>query len=371
MSRIVSITPLAVERDSRTYKQAASLARLGYESVVVEGEPSGFEREGLPFELVSVEAPGGYARWNLATARAMPTASLYILHSYRQFPAVYVKTRRNRAPYLYDAHDSYWEHDPEVQGPQRRTMGERAFERMEGFCASRAAGLLTVSDGVADLLERRFGRRPVVIRNAADLRLDRPAKGDVRAVAGVLPDDFLLVMPGNAKPGDTVEDAVAALAMLPDRVHLALVGSGNEHFAEVAQAGGVGDRVHVLPPVPPTEVAAFIATADAAPILYRAWTVNFLHALPNRFFHAVAAGLPILYPPLVEIAALCEEHEMGIPIEPTDPDSVAAGVRSLLDDPDLAARLRANAAEARSALSWEHEERVLGDVVAAQLGGDG
>lgn len=374
MRRVVSVTPLPVERDSRTYKQAASLARMGYESVVVEGEASSLDPASLPFRLVAVADAGApraqplaYLRWNLRTLRALPTASLYILHSYRQFPAVYLKTRRNGAPYAYDAHDSYWEHDPDVSGPRPRSPSARAFERMERFCASRAAALLTVSDGVAGLLERRFGRRPVVVRNAADLRLERRSPGDVRTAAGVGPDDFLLAMPGNAKPGDTIREAVQAVSMVPGRVHLALVGSGNERFAELARERGIGDRVHVLPPVPPTEVADFISTADAAPILYRAWTVNFLHALPNRFFHAVAAGLPILYPPLVEIAALCEEHGLGLPIEPTDPGSVAEAIRALSEDPALAARLRANVEAARPALSWEHEEKVLGKLVAAQL----
>ena len=312
-------------------------------------------------------------RWNLRTLRALPDAPLYILHSYNQFPAAYLKSRRVGSPYIYDAHDSYWEEDPSLDTLFRARLTRRLFERMEGACARRAAQVVTVSDGVAALLERRFGRRPTVVRNAADARLDAPSPSDVRSAAGLGGDAFLLVMPGNAKPGDTIEEALEALAALPGRVHLALVGNGHEAFAARAGERGVADRVHLLPPVPPTEVASFIATADAAPILYRAWTVNFLHALPNRFYHAVAAGLPILYPPLVEIAALCEEHRMGVPIDPADPASVAAAVTRLLDDPDLLAELAANVERAREALSWEHEEQVLAGLLDSELprGGDG
>ena len=38
--RIVSVTPLAVARDSRTFKQASSFLRFGYDSVVIEGNSS-------------------------------------------------------------------------------------------------------------------------------------------------------------------------------------------------------------------------------------------------------------------------------------------------------------------------------------------
>ena len=46
---IVTVTPLAVEADSRTLKQASSVARFGYRSVVVENGKSRFQAVTLPF----------------------------------------------------------------------------------------------------------------------------------------------------------------------------------------------------------------------------------------------------------------------------------------------------------------------------------
>ena len=53
---IVSVTPIPVERDSRTFKIASFYSRLGYRSVVVEGAPSRTLSAALPFELVSAGA---------------------------------------------------------------------------------------------------------------------------------------------------------------------------------------------------------------------------------------------------------------------------------------------------------------------------
>lgn len=400
MATVVSVTPLPVDRDSRTFKFAASFARFGHESIVVEGMPSAIDRDRLPFELRSVgrvtdadegagagesgpvlsglrrmaEPPIALAanlRWNLRTWRRLPEADLYQLHSYNQFLAVQRKARAVGAPYIYDAHDSYWEAGPEIDADHRARLTRRAFERLERRCARNAAALSTVSDGVAELLERRFQRRPAVIRNFQDSRLDEPAEGDVRTAAGVPEDAFLLVVAGNAKPGDAIEEALIALESLPARVHLALVGRGHERFKTFADGGGVGERVHILPPVAPTEVTDFIRSADASPILYRAWTINFQHALPNRFSHAVAAGLPVLYPPLTEIRKLGERYGLGIEIDPTDPGSIAAGVRALSESPDRLADYGRRVREAAAELSWEGEEQRIRSLLESGLAGGG
>jgi hypothetical protein len=56
VNTIVSVTPLAVERDSRTFRIASSMTRLGYRSIVYEAEPSRGLTRHLPFELVTMNA---------------------------------------------------------------------------------------------------------------------------------------------------------------------------------------------------------------------------------------------------------------------------------------------------------------------------
>ena len=396
MAKIVSVTPLPVERDSRTYKFACSFARLGHESIVVEGMPSaGLDRGGVPFELRSVGEPadgpppaepaagarrGGLGRlaepplalaanlrWNWRTLRRLPDADLYHLHSYNQYRAVRRRARAAGSPYIYDAHDAYWEVADEIDAAHDSRLTRSMFERLERHCAAGAAAISTVSEGVAALLARRFGGGPVVVRNFQDPRLDRPAPVGVREATGLGSGEFLLVMAGNSKPGDAVTEAVEALVELPDTVHLALVGRGHRRFAESADRRGVGGRVHILDPVPPDQVTDFIKGADASPILYRAWTENFEHALPNRFSHAVAAGLPLLYPPLTEIRALCERHGLGIPIDPTDPGSIAAGARKLAGDRGAQDRYRKAVRAALPELSWQAEEPRIAELIAAGL----
>src|SRR5215212_2775760 len=113
----VSITPVAVASDSRTYKMAVSLWRFGYKSIVVEGVKSSFQFNDLPFELLCVKGELIFTKTNAEsenlkkpmrlvldrfqywllrltkpfsnqwrTFQALPKASLYYLHSFYQFP---------------------------------------------------------------------------------------------------------------------------------------------------------------------------------------------------------------------------------------------------------------------------------------------
>lgn len=413
VARIVSLTPIAVESDSRTLKQASSMTRLGHLSVVVEGATSrSIDRDELLFELRSAgppTPPGAAATAAMPSARgtrrprgrlstpvvraarevilvrdalrtqtntfirrtlaAAPRADVYYVHSYLQFPAAAMLARRHGARIVYDAHDFYPDAAHDGLTASERTV-LRVHRLVERACVRRADAIVTVSPGVAELMQRRWGRTPTVVLNAHDRRLDRPAARTLREAVGLAADTTLIVMVGNAKREDAFENALRALDLMP-AVHLALVGGGyDETHRELARGFGVQGRVHFLPAVRATELSAFIADADAAVILYRPMSSNFRNALPNRFFHAVAAGMPVLYPDdLPNLRALAERYDVGLPIRTGDPASIAAAVARLRDEPGLTRRLRDNALAAQGALSWERSEEILDALIGDLLAG--
>src|SRR5262249_34676467 len=72
---IVSVTPVAVERDSRTFRAAACMARLGYRSIVFEVEPSRNLNGDVPFELLTLGGRQAPAVPAPAPARPAPAAA--------------------------------------------------------------------------------------------------------------------------------------------------------------------------------------------------------------------------------------------------------------------------------------------------------
>lgn len=385
---IVTTSLNAVQRDTRMFQIGASFDRIGYRSVVVETERSLLDPEALPFSLITLpgaqppvsagQVPAAvpqfdvpdllrlFRQQNRLLYESLPPADLYYLNFFTHFPAVWKACNRHGAKFIYDTQDAHWAWPAYQDLPLVYRGWLRLVERR---CVHKASELVTVSDGVAELYERRYGRRPRLLRNVHDLRLDEGADIDLRRASGLGDDDFLLVVAGNDKPSDTIAEPLQAMTKLPERVHLALIGRGWERYSPEVKRLGLESRVHIFPPVVPTKVTDTIRTADAALVNIRATEVH-LHALPTRFFHAVSAGLPVLYPPLPSVVALAESHELGLPIDAEDAGSIAEAVRTLSEDPELAAGYRANVQRASKELSWEVEERRLAQLAADGVGSE-
>jgi glycosyltransferase involved in cell wall biosynthesis len=441
---VVTLTPVAVERDSRTFRQAASMTRLGFVSIVVEGAPSHLEPGRLPFELRHVGSVADVARsssrgtpttdadtraetlaatpwrtsrfgaagrafWAVAAAvpralraplrplfsrflstiwfaeylvrytreyllsplRIAPRASLYYLHAFYQFPAVYCLSRWYGVPYIYDAHDFYSRvHDLEPDAHLWRRWAHRFESWVERLSAAHAAAVVTVSEGLAEKMQPAFNRRPDVIRNAHDARLERAPADTLRTRLGLDDRAFLVVVIGQAKPGLAIEQVCDAVRELPREVHVAFLGGGYDRAAAAARLryGGAEDRIHTLAPVAPTEIVPFVRSADAALLPYFALSVNYEHALPNGLFSSLTAELPVLYPALPEVVRLAQRYDFGIPIDALDPASIRGGIAALLGDPALRERLRSGARDAARDVAWEREERVLATLIGRVLG---
>jgi glycosyltransferase involved in cell wall biosynthesis len=305
------------------------------------------------------------------TAEELPAADAYYLTSYLQYPAVRRLAARHGARVIYDANDFYsvlWRDGRYFRPAERGLL--HFYDLVEWVCARRAHACVTVSEGVAALARGRFRRPFHILRNAHDQRLDEADVPDLRARLRLGDDVLLLAVSGNCKPtGMAVGNLLEALATLPDHVHVAFLGRDYDAMQERAQELGVGDRAHFLEPVLPTEIVPVLAGADLSPVLYWPATSNLRNALPNGFYQAVAAGLPLLFPRnLPEMREVCERLGLGWEIDPESPASIADAVRALDADREALARRREHVAGVREELSWAHEEPQLGALVAGLIG---
>lgn len=422
MKTVVSITPLRVQEDSRTFKIAASFASFGYKSIVVEGKPSDLNKSSLPFKLISIGdvknegkliglrkrgvrlnievVSNSISNLNKESIMStydllpeplsypvgcvlllmyilyfmsfyffrpigyLPKASLYYIHGPNYFPAVYLLCKRYRAPFIYDAHDFYiGMEEKENLTPFERRWANPFLLRLEKSCIKHASAVVTVCDGVARLQEKVFRCHPVIARNCHDHRLDQFSRLNLRELLGLSAKDFLIVAIGAAKPGKAIEQSFDAIQRLPKHVHLAFVGKNTSQFINVIRQRGLEERVHLVPPVLPTEIVPFIQSADASIILYYSRSQNYENALPNGLFQAIAAELPLLYPELAEIDKIARYYRLGIPINPRDSESIASGILRLISDREQLLTYRRNGHVAREELSWEREENILRELV--------
>ncbi len=398
---VVSVTPLPLGRDSRTLKQAMTLARHGYRSIVLADcrrwelspEPP-LDFSSGPVGGSKQDAPRGgricwgwlarnglvqrlyFPVWLLVFAYRyvwrlyvrLPSASLFYMHEFSSFPAVWLASRWGRVPVIYDAHDFYSGMETEAERSEFTRRYIKPFQlRLERACIARAASVFTVSDGVANLLHREFRAKPVVLRNCHDARLDRAVGQGLRHRLGLHNDTFLLVVIGNHKNGQNIPGALEALVKLPQSVHLALVGDGYSVYCDAIRELGLAERVHLAGFLPPDQLVPAVRGADASLISYYPRSINYSAALPNKLFQSLAAELPILYPNLPEIAALMQAQGAGICVDPQEPSSIVSAVRRLLVDPDAAGTKEQRRAM-KHRYTWEAEEHTLLNQVREAVG---
>jgi glycogen synthase len=256
--------------------------------------------------------------------------------------------RGRGVPLVYDSHEYWSGRDRSGRPTPLQHARERALERRLG---GEAAAVVTVGDGLADALRADYGWADVtVVRNTfprADAAPPGPPATEPAAV----------VYAGRIGPGrdlETVVSAARALAPFP----VTLVGPADEAYAAGLDAG----PVRVLPALPLGEVDRLLRETGLALVTLTDGPANHRLAMPNKLFHAVHAGVPVVASDIGELAATVRRYGVGTLYRPGDAGSLAAAVAEARRRyPALVAAVRAAADE----LSWEHDARRLVDVYAA------
>lgn len=252
------------------------------------------------------------------------------------------------APVLYDAH--------ELETEKNGVVGLRqAFDRrLEAALIRRVAGVVCVSDSIADWYANRYRiARPVVVRNVPDPSVQRAAATPhpLRQRLGLGPDAQIFLYQGGFFAGRRLEQFVRVFAAERGFRHLVLMGYG-ELGPELERAAATHSNIHVVPAVPPAEVLAHSADADVGLVGVDDACLSYRYSLPNKLFEFLGAGLPVIAPKFPEMERVIAAHGCGVTVGPSDADwrdAIAAVPR------DWRAQLAAATAAAAASITWAEE----------------
>ncbi len=301
----------------------------------------------LPQHRARAEA--GFARRAVAAGLNVEDVDVVHGHDLTGLVPAAALAARLRTPWIYDAHEC-WAGRRLVGRPDPvRRRRELAVERELG---GQAAARITVSDGIAAWMRDQHGWGDVmVVRNtfpvtAAPDPRDAPPTGVV--YAGLVKQRRDL---------EVFRDACRAAGGAWDGV---VVGPVDPGFA--AWDPGV---LEMRPSVAPEDIDAMLRTVGIALVPLPDDCLNHRLALPNKLFHAVRAGVPVVAADLPEMAAVVRRHDLGELYTPGDVTSLGAAVRRVMD---RHADLLRTVSTARAALSWEVDSRRLLDVYGSLPG---
>jgi glycosyltransferase involved in cell wall biosynthesis len=221
---------------------------------------------------------------------------------------------------------------------------------------ARAAAVTTVSHGLADRYRSEYGVDATVVTNAGPASTRDDPRRTGRPIR--------VVHSGNANPNrgiDVMIEAASDLGGLVLDLYLVPAPRTGSYLARLKAMAAETSNVRVLDPVPMDDVVTTMEPYDVGLYALQPTSFNNLHALPNKFFDFVQAGLAVVIGPSPDMAALVHEHDLGVVAPAFDRDCVRTTLEAL--DPDRVTAWRAGARAARGVLSAQHEASVLRSVV--------
>jgi glycosyltransferase involved in cell wall biosynthesis len=124
---------------------------------------------------------------------------------------------------------------------------------------------------------------------------------------------------------------LARLAAQVPTLNIAFIGSGTAQ-GDLQKLADAHPNVHVLPPVPKTEIGKHMASADALIVSLR--DSPLLRAtMPSKVQEGLASARPILAHASGDVAAVTIESEAGLVVHPTDDGAAVAALKDFANAP--------------------------------------
>jgi glycosyltransferase involved in cell wall biosynthesis len=357
---IAANVPWRVKRVSRpmlgryTSKMACQLARF------LEG------MNVTPPVALAAEAYGGPAR-ALRRAAGEIVADLYIAHYVPSLPAAAAAALRHGGMLAFDAEDF---HSGEEAGGPEADLRMAMARRIEGAALPSCTYVTAASPMIGRAYAEQYGiPLPSTILNVFPSSM-APSLNRTRET-GVLKAYWFSQTIGLDRG---LQSFIHAMARARTLVTLDIRGSNRWGHGDalLAQARelGIADRIKLLPLAPPQEMARLVSDYDLGLSLETEITESRRLCLTNKIFTYLLAGVPVLMSDTPAQRALAPDlGAAAAVVSLADPDGIAAVLDRLASADTLASAKDMAAKLGRERYNWDHEKRVLLDVVARAFAG--
>jgi len=232
----------------------------------------------------------------------------------------------------------------------------------------RCASALAVPSGFLEQVFRRRGLHAVIVPNIVDIEHFRPASPALDRPAGPALEDRAphLVVARSLEPMYDIPTALRAFQLVRDEfpgATLTVAGAGPEEGALRALADELGIA----------EAVGFRGRLgrDRMAELYRSASVvvnpSRVDNMPNSVLEAMASGAVVVSTDVGGVPFIVRDGVTGLLVPAGDPGAMAAMVRRVVGDPQLASRLRDAALSDIQQYTWSRVRQKWADVYASVL----
>ena len=252
------------------------------------------------------------------------------------------------------------------QARYRRLEDGDAARRVERRMIRATTRLIAVSGGIERwLLDAGADpERVTVIANGVDIERFRPLDGAAMRARLGLHGRRVVGFVGSLKPWHDVATLIRALALLPLKPHLLVVGDGPERERLERRAARLDVPATFTGAIAHDEVPAHLAALDVAVAPYAA--DDRFYFSPLKLAEYLAAARPVAAADIGDIRHCIRHGETGSLYPPGDADALAAAIGDLLHDRARAEALGAAGREhVRAAHTWEANAHAVVELACA------
>jgi glycosyltransferase involved in cell wall biosynthesis len=278
-------------------------------------------------------------------------------------PVAIAATEESGGKVLFDAHE-YTPGQAKYAFGKRKVMYSGYISHLLGSLGLRADAFVTVSRGIASLYKKHFNMIAEIIMNA-------PARAGVN-FRPVDPEHIRLIHHGGAARRRQLEKTVEMAGMLEERytVHFMLIEKEDGYIDELKSLSEkvAPKRVFFLPAVKPHQIVMSLNAFDIGVCLIPPEPVSYKHALPNKFFEAIVAGLAVVIGPSPAMVPIVKEYGLGVISDGFEARDVAIALNKVTAE-DIN-RMKLNALKASQLLNADVEMGKLMEIYRKLLKGD-
>lgn len=269
-------------------------------------------------------------------------------------PCLFV-SKLKAIPRVYDAHEYF----TEMKELWTRPKVQKIWRSIEKFSVPKFKYGYTVSEGLAELFNKKYNRKYIVIRNLPILRpMDSPVHREK-----------FLVFQGAVNEARGFEYLIPAMKNIPYK--LVVCGDGNfmNQLKKLIEENGVQDKVELKGMMLPEDMRPIAQKAALGLGLAEKEGLNQFHALPNKFTDYMHAGLPQIAMNFPEYQKINNRYKIAVLLDSLSVELVVETINKMTNDKHLRHELEQNALKAREVYNWQNEEKNLIDFYNRILNG--
>jgi glycosyltransferase involved in cell wall biosynthesis len=343
--------------DQRVHKVCSSLEASGYDVHLIGRKL----KDSLPLDrsyhthrikLLFNKGPLFFAEYNFRLFWLLLFKKMDVLHAndLDTLLANYWVSKLKRKPIIYDSHE-YFTGVPEIQN---KKFVKWVWTTIEKSIFPKLKHTFTVNDSIADLFEKDYRKRPLVIRNIPT----QQSKSDPKSRTDLgLPEDMkILILQGAGINIDRgAEELLEAMVHLNNYI-LLIIGSGDviQTLKERAVKEDLRDKVIFKGKLPYAKMMQYTQVADAGLTLDKDTNINYKFSLPNKVFDYIRAEIPVISSKIIEIEKVINKYQVGTIIPNHQPLVIAETIDNYLTNLDKNL-LKEKIQYASEQLSWENE----------------